>query len=84
MARTSDKKKTKGVKKNATQESKPENETKKTKRAPRQDLPDPNSIIDEMSFTSPKGNTYRIIVTNERDPYDKPVDPPKKRRKRSN
>ena len=39
---------------------------------PPQDLPDPDSIVAEVPFTSPKGNTYRIVITDEMDPYDQP------------
>ena len=39
---------------------------------PNPDLPDPESIIDEISFTSPKGHTYRILVTDELDAYEEP------------
>lgn len=48
---------------------------------PPQDLPDADTVITEVPFTSPKGNTYRIIVTNQTDEYDPPVvaePPPKK------
>jgi hypothetical protein len=50
-------------------------------RLPPQDLPEPESIIAEVPFTSPKGNTYRIIVTDEMDEYDEPERPPEKQRK---
>jgi hypothetical protein len=45
---------------------------------PPQDLPDPESIVAEVPFTSPKGNTYRIIITDEMDLYDEPERPPEK------
>ncbi len=48
---------------------------------PRQDLPDPDSIVDEKYMTSTKGNTYRIIVTDEGDSYDNPARPPITRRR---
>ncbi|HYP39729.1 MAG TPA: hypothetical protein VEX13_05145 [Chloroflexia bacterium] len=56
---------TRGSKDKAAPKSKP-------KSLPPQDLPDPESIIAEVPFTSPKGNTYRIIITDEMDPYDEP------------
>lgn len=40
---------------------------------PPQDLPDPDTVIAEVPFTSPKGHTYRIIVTNQTDAYDPPL-----------
>ena len=36
-------------------------------------LPDEASILGSKSFKSPRGKTYRIIRTNERDPYDPPA-----------
>jgi len=54
-----------------------EEASKTRSKRPRQDLPDPGSIIKEVPFTSPKGNTYRIIVTNEKDPYEEPESHPK-------
>ena len=52
------------------------------KRAPARapGLPDPRSVIEEKTFTSPKGNRYRILRTTETDPYDPPA-PGKKRRR---
>jgi hypothetical protein len=35
-------------------------------------LPEPDSILEEETFTAPNGNTFRIIRTNELDPYEKP------------
>jgi hypothetical protein len=49
-------------------------------RKPRPGLPDPESVVSVKTFTSPKGNRYRIIETNETDPYDPPLKPIKKRR----
>jgi hypothetical protein len=37
-------------------------------------LPDPRSIVEETQFTSPKGQQYRILKTNERDAYDAPTE----------
>jgi hypothetical protein len=36
-------------------------------------MPAHDSIIAEVTFTSPKGKTYRIIKTKEKDAYDKPL-----------
>jgi len=33
-------------------------------------LPAPDSIVSEVPFTSPKGNRYRIIKTDETDEYE--------------
>jgi len=43
-------------------------------------LPAESSILSEKTFVSPKKQTYRIIKTSERDPYDEPAPPPKKTR----
>jgi hypothetical protein len=42
-------------------------------------MPNEASVLSEKAFTSPKGKEYRIIKTDERDPYDAPV-PPKEQR----
>jgi hypothetical protein len=42
-------------------------------------MPDESSVLSEKVFTSPKGNEYRIIKTDETDPYDAPL-PPKEQR----
>jgi hypothetical protein len=42
-------------------------------------LPDEASVLSEKAFTSPKGKEYRIIKTDETDPYDAPL-PPKEQR----
>ena len=80
MPRSSDKKRpARGKEKappEATQEPAPEP-------APGLDLPDPESIIEERSFTSPKGRTYRILVTDELDAYEEPEPPPEPKPKRS-
>jgi hypothetical protein len=39
-------------------------------------LPDDASVVAETEFTSPKGTRYRILKTNEKDPYDN-REPPK-------
>jgi hypothetical protein len=36
-------------------------------------LPDKSSIVAVKTLTSPKGNRYRIIETDETDAYDQPV-----------
>ena len=41
--------------------------------------PKRESVLSETPFKSPKGRTYRIIRTDERDPYDKPVKPEEER-----
>ena len=43
-------------------------------------MPDETSVLSEKTFTSPKGKKYRIIETDETDPYDDAPPPPKKRR----
>lgn len=46
-------------------------------------LPDEESVLSEKTFTSPKGKRYRIIETDETDPYDSPLPPEKRRGERS-
>ncbi len=36
-------------------------------------MPDETSVVSEKTFTSPKGKRYRIIKTDEKDPYDTPL-----------
>jgi len=43
-------------------------------------LPDEASVVAETEFTSPKGTRYRILKTNEKDPYDNGEPPKSKRR----
>lgn len=38
-------------------------------------MPKRASIVSEKAFRSPKGKRYRIIRTDETDPYDAPVPP---------
>ena len=45
-------------------------------------LPKKASVLSEKVFTSPKGKHYRIIRTDETDPYDAPVDSKKQRSQR--
>ena len=37
-------------------------------------LPSPDSVVSEVIFISPKGRRYRILRTNQTDPYDPPAD----------
>ena len=46
----------------------PENSEEKTNPL----LPDPDSIVAELTFVSPKGKEIKIIRTNERDEYEQP------------
>ncbi len=50
--------------------------TKRKKRRP--GLPAKESVVEEKTFVSPKGKTYRILRTNEVDEYEE-----KKPRKRN-
>ena len=50
-----------------------ENSTSRPEIPSRVGKPKRDSILSETPFKSPKGRTYRIIRTNEIDPYDKPV-----------
>lgn len=34
------------------------------------ELPDPDKILAEVTFVSPKGTTYQILKTNEKDLYE--------------
>jgi hypothetical protein len=36
-------------------------------------VPSPDSVISEAVFISPKGRVYRILRTNQTDPYDPPA-----------
>ena len=65
MARENDRRtRTKGL-------AKPGTGTKPGK--PRPGLPDRSSIVAVKTLTSPKGNRYRIIETDETDAYDPPA-----------
>ena len=48
------------------------------RRKPRPGLPDKSSIMSVKTLTSPKGNRYRIIETDETDAYDPAADPTKR------
>jgi hypothetical protein len=45
-------------------------------------MPNKTSVLSEKVFVSPKGKHYRIIRTDEMDPYDAPVCPKKQRSQR--
>ena len=45
-------------------------------------MPNKASVLSEKVFTSPTGKRYRIIRTDEMDPYDAPVDSKKQRSQR--
>jgi hypothetical protein len=45
-------------------------------------MPNKASVLSEKVFTSPTGKRYRIIRTDEMDPYDAPVCPKKQRSQR--
>ncbi len=49
-----------------------EGKRKKSKSGVRQDLPAVTSVVGEKEFISPKGNKYRIILTDENDAYEQP------------
>jgi hypothetical protein len=42
---------------------------------PNPGLPNPESVVSEQVFISPKGRRYRILRTTEKDPYDPPDEP---------
>ena len=45
-------------------------------------MPNKASVLSEKVFTSPTGKHYRIIRTDEMDPYDDAVDSKKQRSQR--
>jgi hypothetical protein len=45
-------------------------------------MPNKASVLSEKVLTSPTGKHYRIIRTDEMDPYDDPVDSKKQRSQR--
>ncbi len=57
-------------------DGKPKEEAVDRKRAPGE--PDPKSILYEKPFVSPKGHHYDIIVTDQVDPYEEPLDAEKR------
>ena len=64
----------------ASRESKDPAETSGDRARPGR--PDEESVIEEKEFTSPKGNRYRVIRTDETDPYDAPLPPEGRRAER--
>ena len=46
-------------------------------------MPNEMSVLSEQAFTSPKGKNYRIIKTDETDPYDAPLRPKERRGERA-
>jgi hypothetical protein len=40
--------------------------------AKRPGLPSPDTVVEVSELTSPSGKTYRLLKTNQRDPYDPP------------
>jgi hypothetical protein len=57
---------------------KPEAGQKEVRMPERQDLPEAGSIIGEEEFISPKGNKYKIILTDELDAYEYDDDAPER------
>jgi hypothetical protein len=52
----------------------PEGDSEGSRHArPRKALPSPDSVVSEAIFISPKGGVYRILRTNQTDPYDPPT-----------
>ena len=49
----------------------------------RSGMPNKASVLSEKGFASPKGKPYRIIRTDEMDPYDAPGCPKKQRSQRA-
>jgi len=56
--------------------------TKSAEDKGRPGVPNKASVLSEKEFTSPTGKHYRIIRTDEKDPYDAPVCPKKQRSQR--
>ena len=54
------------------------------KRTKKPYLPDPKNVIDVIEVPSPTGDKkpLRILRTNIVDPYEKPLPPPKPRRRK--
>ncbi len=46
-----------------------------------QGAPDPASVVADEDFVSPSGHRYTIVHTDERDAYETPVRPKKRRRR---
>lgn len=66
----------------ATRGSKRPKRRRKPSGSRRPGLPRPASVIGTATLISPKGNIYRVLQTDERDPYDPPDQPAKKTRRR--
>jgi hypothetical protein len=87
MPHSSDQESASGKARAADRKSKSNSRTKRNP-TPRQELPDLDSLLDLASeadvvyFTTPKGNTYAMIETDQMDSYDKPESPPKPKRVR--
>src|SRR5260221_7518622 len=45
-------------------------------------LPDEASVVSEATLVSPKGTIYRIVRTNEKDPYEEGRPKKKKKKKK--
>jgi hypothetical protein len=39
----------------------------------RKPVPSPDTVVSETTLTSPKGRVYRVLRTNQTDPYDEPA-----------
>ena len=52
---------------------KPDDSPTPAPKKPAAGLPDPDSVVAEKLFKSPKGNLYRIFKTTETDAYDRPA-----------
>ena len=63
----------------ASQTHKSREESTQGKRRP--GTPNKASVLAEKTFISPKGKRYRIIKTDEMDPYDAPMPPEEQHRK---
>jgi hypothetical protein len=52
----------------------PEDSAERSRHAQRgKALPSPETVVSEAIFISPKGRVYRILRTNQTDPYDPPA-----------
>lgn len=57
--------------KKKTDKNKPKRD--KRDRLDESELPDPDSIVEKVTFVSPKGEKYQIIKTDELDEYEEPA-----------
>ena len=59
--------------------------SKKERAAPRnprrRGAPDPETVVEEIPFTTPSGETITILRTNQRDAYDPPEEEPERPKK---